>query len=244
MHRTRSAFPRTRRLTLTGLVLAALTVPSWTSGLAAARPADVAGRRACASRGDFGWAVAGPRNCFAGGHDIDGDCDRLRRMAGPGATVVWFRVDGRGWLVRDPALVGRAVALVEPMAKLGEEQGELGAQQGALGARQGELGVQQGALGARQAELGAELAALELDDRTTASSRRTRIHAQLEQLDRREVELERRQDRMEHEQASYERRQQELDFRQRELERRASRELRALAEEAIAGRRAVRLDTF
>ena len=70
---------------------------------------------------------------------------------------IWFRVDGRNWVVRDPAVIAEGNRLMAEVWELGEKQGELGAKQGKLGAEQGRLGAEQGSLGAKQAIAQAEL---------------------------------------------------------------------------------------
>ena len=90
------------------------------------------------------------------------DIGRARRHRRGGERMLWFRHDGREFVVRDQQIVDEVVTIWLPVNELGNEQGrvggaqgELGAQQGALGAKQGELGAEQGRLGARQGALGA-----------------------------------------------------------------------------------------
>lgn len=55
--------------------------------------------------------------------------------------MLWFAIDAREYVIRDPKSVALAHDIVEPA--WGREQGRLGGQQGELGRRQGELGEQQ-----------------------------------------------------------------------------------------------------
>lgn len=128
------------------------------------------------------------------------DIERARRQRRNGERLMWFRHDGREYVVRDPRVVDEAIAIWVPVNELGNEQGrvggeqgELGAKQGALGAKQGELGAEQGRLGARQGVLGArqgELAAQQAQLERTETGRRPYekerqdIENEMEALDR------------------------------------------------------------
>jgi hypothetical protein len=126
------------------------------------------------------------------------DVERARRHRRPGERVLWFRHEGREYVVRDPAALDQVVDLWAPVNELGNQQGQLGAQQGELGttqgqlgAKQGELGAQQGVLGARQGALGARqgiMAAREGSLRTEAERRafeeeRRQIASEMRALD-------------------------------------------------------------
>jgi beta-lactamase regulating signal transducer with metallopeptidase domain len=64
----------------------------------------------------------------------------LRRMSK--ADIVWFRRDGKAYVIRDAATIEEAKAIWAPQRALSEQQEELGRQQEALGAQQEELGKQ------------------------------------------------------------------------------------------------------
>ncbi|HEV2387460.1 MAG TPA: M56 family metallopeptidase [Candidatus Acidoferrales bacterium] len=66
---------------------------------------------------------------------------RLRSQISGG--FVWFRKDGRSYIIRDPATVKAAVEAFAPQQALAQQQAELGRQQAALGGRQAALGMQQ-----------------------------------------------------------------------------------------------------
>jgi hypothetical protein len=110
------------------------------------------------------------------------DIERARRHRRGSERLLWFRHDGREYVVRDPRVVEQVIAIWHPVSELGNEQGRvggeqgaLGAKQGAIGAKQGELGSEQGRLGARQGVLGArqgELAARQAVAERTESGRR------------------------------------------------------------------------
>jgi len=65
----------------------------------------------------------------------------LRRSI-PG-NFLWFRRDGRSYVIRDAATVNAAIAAFAPERALARQQAELGKQQAALGAKQAMLGAQQ-----------------------------------------------------------------------------------------------------
>lgn len=83
------------------------------------------------------------------------DVERAQRLRSGEESLLWFRRDGREYVVRDPELVARAAEAWTLVGELGQRQGALGAEQGALGAHQGALGAHQGQLGRRQGEIGA-----------------------------------------------------------------------------------------
>ncbi len=66
--------------------------------------------------------------------------------------AIFFRRDGKTWIIDNPALVKQAQEAYAPVEALGKQQGELGARQGVLGEQQGKLGELQGVLGERQGE--------------------------------------------------------------------------------------------
>jgi beta-lactamase regulating signal transducer with metallopeptidase domain len=110
------------------------------------------------------------------------DIEHARRHRQGSERLMWFRHNGREYVVRDPRVVEQVIAIWHPVSELGNEQGRvggeqgaLGAKQGAIGAKQGELGAEQGRLGARQGMLGArqgELAARQAAADRTESGRR------------------------------------------------------------------------
>jgi hypothetical protein len=106
------------------------------------------------------------------------DIARARRFRSGGSQYLWFRKDGREYVVRDAGVLQELQTIWEPVNQLGEEQGklgtkqgELGTEQGVFGTKQGEIGTEQGRLGARQGVLGARqgmLAAREAGGSTRA----------------------------------------------------------------------------
>jgi hypothetical protein len=82
------------------------------------------------------------------------DIARARRFRSGGGQLLWFRQDGREYVIRDADVLREVQAIWEPVNQLGEEQGKLGTKQGELGTRQGEIGTKQGELGTEQGRLG------------------------------------------------------------------------------------------
>ena len=79
------------------------------------------------------------------------DIRRARAVRSGHEALLYVRQGNAAYVIRDPATVRQAKAIVKPQEELGARQGELGARQGELGKKQGELGAQQGRLGALQA---------------------------------------------------------------------------------------------
>jgi beta-lactamase regulating signal transducer with metallopeptidase domain len=83
------------------------------------------------------------------------DIARARRFRSGDGQLLWFRKDGREYVVRDAGVLREVQAIWDPVSQLGDEQGQVGAKQGTLGSRQGDIGAKQGELGAEQGRLGA-----------------------------------------------------------------------------------------
>ncbi len=153
-----------------------------------------------------------------------GDWDDWRRAeayrAG-NAPLLYVRQDGAAYVIRDPATLRRAAAIMAPQQELGRRQGALGRQQGELGRRQGALGREQGRLG------------------------RLMAHARVRdvgELGRQQGELGRRQGELGRQQGELGRRQGELGREQARLAELAQPQLRALVADAIRRGVAQRID--
>lgn len=120
-----------------------------------------------------------------------GDIERARRLRTGGEDLLWFRKDGREFVVRDPDVLREVRELWTSVSRIGAEQGEVGAKQGEIGARQGAIGARQGEVGAQQAAIGsrqaavaarqAELAARQA--RRSSESERTELDRNMRALD-------------------------------------------------------------
>lgn len=155
---------------------------------------------------------------------MSGSSDDMRRAAAyraGNAPLLFVRENGAAYVIRDPAILQRAEAIMAPQRELGRRQGELGRQQGALGRQQGALGRQQG-------ELGRQMADTRLRD--------------LGELGRRQGELGRQQATLGQQQAALGRRQGELGREQARLAELAQPQFRALVDEAIRRGLAQRVD--
>jgi hypothetical protein len=69
--------------------------------------------------------------------------------------LLYFRLHGAAYVIRDAATLRQAEAILAPQRELGERQAGLGSRQAALGRRQAALGMEQARLG-RQARGGGE----------------------------------------------------------------------------------------
>lgn len=152
-----------------------------------------------------------------------------------------IRMDGKRYVVRDDAMVDRAMKVVEPSQMLGQEQGRLGRKQGELGRRQGDLGRKQGELGRRQAALGREQARLNarmvLDDRRDSNReyqrRQDEIEREMQEIQEQQEQLGRLQEDLGREQEPLGRQQEELGRQQEKVSRQMEGEMRQLIEDAI-----------
>ena len=149
------------------------------------------------------------------------DIRHARALQAGGAPLLFVRQDGVAYVIRNPAILGRANAIMAP-------QRELGRRQGALGEQQGELGRKQGALGAEQGRLGALM--------MNSTPR------QMGELGRQQGELGRRQAALGEQQAILGRQQAALGRHQARLAEAAKPKLRALVADAIRRGLAQRVD--
>ena len=127
------------------------------------------------------------------------DIERARRHRQAGEDLLWFRTDGREYVVRDAALLEEVRRIWEPLGVIGTMQGEIGTKQGILGTRQGEIGTKQGELGTQQGILGTkqgeiatrqgQLAARE--SRPISDKERDEINQERESLERKMRDLDR-----------------------------------------------------
>jgi len=144
-----------------------------------------------------------------------GDTDDFRTanaLRGGNSPMLYVRQNGVAYVIRDPAILSRAKAIMEPQNELGRRQGELGKQQGALGKEQGKLGAEQGRLGRLMAD--------------------ARV-SEMGELGRQQAALGRQQSQLGEQQAALGRKQAELGREQSRLAELAQPQFRALVDEAI-----------
>lgn len=88
------------------------------------------------------------------------DIDKARQQAG-GKDFLWFRHEGKSYIVDDPATLAQIEAMYKPMEDLGHEQEELGKKQEALGKQQEDLGRQQEKASVPTTDMSKEIAEIE-----------------------------------------------------------------------------------
>jgi hypothetical protein len=72
------------------------------------------------------------------------DLDRARsHLKDLGPEYLWFRHDGREYVVRDGKVLEQIEEVIRPQQELGQEQGRLGKHQARLGQQQAKLGMRQ-----------------------------------------------------------------------------------------------------
>ena len=236
---------RAALVALSFLVLIAAPPMAWSASHTHARHAH--DHDWCSDDG-FQWSV------IDGKSEVVGDCrdgdvraTLAKEARASGRRVLWLRLDGEDWVVRDRALVDRADELLRPMRELGGTMGALGGEMGRHGAEMGRRGAEVGRLAAKQAAIDVRLALAGWEDDEDALGDRERA-----ELRRKSLELQRERARVERDFARAESRQagermgelgqrmKELGQRMKVLGQRAEREMRVLAREAIAQRKATR----
>ncbi|PPU38402.1 M56 family metallopeptidase [Xanthomonas arboricola] len=177
------------------------------------------------------------------------DLKHVRRLAGKDGQLMWFRKDGKQYVVRDPDTFKRLNAVYAPITKLGQAQGALGERQGELGEQQGELGAQMGELGARAADAAAKhvnASLLDTDARTQQAAERAAREAeravrQAEQAMQRSGAQQRMQA-LARQQAALATEQADLASQQAAASVRADKEAQRIMREAIAQGLATQID--
>lgn len=64
----------------------------------------------------------------------DADVARAEQFRRPAERMLWFRRNGREYVVRDPGLLNEVEEIFKPLGEIGKKQGEIGARQGDTGA--------------------------------------------------------------------------------------------------------------
>lgn len=77
------------------------------------------------------------------------DWNRAKSLRAGREGLLYFRLGGTAYVVRDTATLRQAEAILAPQRALGERQAELGSRQAALGRRQAALGQEQARLGSQ-----------------------------------------------------------------------------------------------
>src|ERR1044072_2319321 len=118
------------------------------------------------------------------------DWHRAKSLRAGREGLLYFRLHGAAYVIRDAATLRRADAILAPQRELGERQAGLGSRQAALGRRQAALGMEQARL-RRQARDGGE----------GFERRQEALSAQQETLSGQQDVLSRQQDGLSREQA-------------------------------------------
>ena len=179
---------------------------------------------------------------MSGSGDV-GDYRMIKKLTEQyGQQFLWFKVDGKTYVIDDDELVKEAIDVMEPVRLLGKAQGKLGQQQGRLGQRQGRLGAEQGRLGARQAALGARqsilarrIARLEQRGEPTRELQQelNEIEALQEALGREQERLGEIQNDLGAEQTPLGKQQERRGARQAELSRQLRQDMRRIIDDAL-----------
>jgi beta-lactamase regulating signal transducer with metallopeptidase domain len=167
------------------------------------------------------------------------DLEKVKQLRKSNEAILWFREDGKEYVVRDPALLARIKELWKPVTELGQRQAKLGAEQAKLGGEQAKLGGQQAALGAKQAALGAQMAALSAElvgrdgDKEEYERRMADLGEKMEELGRQQEALGREQEKFSAPQQELGRQQEALGRQQEAASKKAEKEMTTLMANAI-----------
>jgi beta-lactamase regulating signal transducer with metallopeptidase domain len=126
-------------------------------------PPAQAGRSFRISRyDDNAWVMFRGGEVMMNGSPADEAEARIARRA-VGSDIVWMRLDGRTYVIRDKAILDRIGVLYQPMEELGREQRTLGEKQRALGEEQRKLGEQMRLVKVNVPDLEAEIDRIRAD---------------------------------------------------------------------------------
>ncbi|HEX4824428.1 MAG TPA: M56 family metallopeptidase [Candidatus Polarisedimenticolaceae bacterium] len=126
------------------------------------------------------------------------DIQEAEHARGKGDDIIWFRVDGQSYVVRDRGTVVEARETFRAQNLVGTEQSSVGDVQSAIGDKQAAIGEKQAQLAQIQAKLADEMAASGRDAEVQAkmnalSARMNELNAQMRALSEQQAELGARQ---------------------------------------------------
>lgn len=163
---------------------------------------------------------------------------------------IWFERDEKSYVITDPSFLARVTALFAPQEELSKQQDALGRQQDELGRQQDALGEQMDKIKVKVPDIRPELERIrtrlkELQDSGATQRELGRLQSRVGELQsqigrlqsdagREQSVIGRQQGELGRKQGELGRQQGELGRRQGELARQASRELRAMFDDAIA----------
>jgi beta-lactamase regulating signal transducer with metallopeptidase domain len=172
---------------------------------------------------------------------------RLRKSSG--APLLWFRHDGRAYVIHDPATLAQAHEAYDPLTELARERGKLAGKQGKLAGKLAGLAARGAAFAREQADLArlqADLAREAIGEKPGAASEAARqarerrhqeLQAQQARLQQKQAAIEKaiasQRHPLEAQQAGFERQQRALATRQQQVEHQAQQKMQQLLQEAI-----------
>jgi beta-lactamase regulating signal transducer with metallopeptidase domain len=167
-----------------------------------------------------------------------------------GKDLIWFERDEKSYVITDPAFIAKAKALFAPEEALAKQQDELGREQDALGKQQDAFGEQMDKVSVKPPDITADLQRIQARLKELEASGATQrelgdVQRELGELQRRVGEVQRdagvqqaaigrQQSELGRKQGELGRRQGELGRQQGQIAREASRQLRAMFDDAIA----------
>lgn len=187
---------------------------------------------------DLAWVVVRDANSTS----MHGDVEDLRKARqhlkelGPG--YLWFRREGKEYLVRDAKAIEEIEEVARPQEELGEEQARLGRRQSELGREQSRIGHRQGELGREEARRALSRARRDLDGKRPAQEEREdegEMRETQKELSRAQQTLGREQEKIGREQAR-------LGHEQQRLSKEARRKVEEVIEASLKNGSAKRLD--
>ena len=133
---------------------------------------------------------------------FDGDSSdlaKVKSLRDGDKPMLWFRRDGKDYVVRDSGYVERAQGAYAPVTELAQMQGQLAGQEGQLAGEEGGLAAREGSLAARLGGLEAERGNLEAQraslyasgDSSETTRQRAAMDARLKTLDERKADMDR-----------------------------------------------------
>jgi bla regulator protein blaR1 len=222
-----------------------------------APPADAEGFHAdqvqlsISDNAKYGVALIGKKHILFDGDTAD--LAKVKSLRDGDKPMVWFRRDGKDYVVRDAGYVERAQGAYAPVTELAQMQGKLAGEEGRLAGEDGGLAAREGSLAARLGGLEAERGSLEAEraslyesgDTTAITRQRAAMDARLKSLAERKAAMDRE---MASERATIEtqrsalskqrsglaRQQSELARRQKDAQSKADAQLNKVLDEALA----------
>ncbi|WP_109488070.1 M56 family metallopeptidase [Occallatibacter savannae] len=110
--------------------------------------------------GDSYAIVRGSDHITMNGQIHTDEIEKARQQAG-GKDFLWFKREGKAYVIDDPATLARIETMYKPMEDLGRQQEELGKKQEALGKQQEEIGHQQEQASVPTPDMSREIAEIE-----------------------------------------------------------------------------------